>query len=103
MKKPIDKMRIEYNKYYGVINFDLPDHGTIYMSKERFLIFAEFVKTAKNLYFGIETPTFKGKPLSGYQCPKCGGKDLKEGFKGTHILCVNCGVMPVEDVIPHKP
>ena len=69
--------------------------------------YAEKAKLLIDELIDIENPkkksTFTGKPLSDYHCPKCGGKELIEGVKGTRFFCVNCGEMPVEDVIPHKP
>jgi len=69
----------------------------------------DYIEKAKLLIgelIDIENPkeklTYMGKPFSDYYCPKCGGRDLKEGFEGTHFLCVNCGVMPVEDLIPQR-
>jgi len=103
MEKSIDDLplsrdgtRIGFNKHYDVFDITLPDHKTIYMSKERFISFADFIEFAKKMFLGEGILTFMGKPLTDYHCPCCGGKELIGEHGSDYFTCTNCGKMPLE-------
>jgi len=93
-----NEMRIGFNKHYDVFDLTLPDHKTLYMSKEKFIDFVDFIKFAKNVFCGAEIITLMGKTLADYHCPKCGNKELKGEHGKNYFVCVNCGEMPLEEL-----